>query len=177
MDYAIHSLIRVDDGDPEVPFWDSVQAQIRKNSTNKRTFREILIGLSKKQKPLAGLLCMSDPRQSSRVLAAEFYLKSKGIDHGGEYLPNTVFNMTGSSFDIPNTPFGPYVIAGFFYSVKHLGLTNQMVMGYDANQTNRIIQKIGNDPIISIIVKKFKVNLISINQVDVTPKKLQFVTC
>lgn len=172
MDYAIHSLIRVDDGDPKVPFWDSMQAQIRKNSTNKRTLREFLINLSKKQKPLAGLLCMSDPRQSSRVVAAEYYLKSKGIDHGGGYLPNTVFNMTGSSFDIPSTPFGPYVIAGFFYSVKQLGLTSQLVMGYDTNQTNRIIQKIGTDPIMSIIVKKYSVNLIPINQLDVMPKEM-----
>jgi len=75
--------------------------------------------------------------------------------------------MTGSSFAIPNTPFGPYVIAGFFYAVKHLGLTDQMVMGYDANQTSRIIQKVKNDPIMNMIVKKFNVNLIPVNHVDV----------
>ena len=82
-------------------------------------------------------------------------------------MPNTVFNMTGSSFDIPNTPFGPYVIAGFFYAVKHLGLIDQMVMGYDQAQTNRILNKIKNDPIMNMIVEKFKVNLIPVNHVDV----------
>ena len=71
--------------------------------------------------------------------------------------------MTGTSFDIPHTPFGPYVIAGFFFAVKHLGLIDQMVMGYDANQTTRILQKIGNDPIMNMIVKKFNVNLIPLN--------------
>lgn len=167
MDYAIHSLIRVDDGDPAVPFWDTVQNYIRDHSVNERMKRDVLIHQSQKQKPLAGLLCMTDPRQSSRTHAAEYYLKSKGIKSGGEYLPNTVFNMTGSSFDIPNTPFGPYVIAGFFYAVKHLGLTDQMVMGYDANQTSRIIQKIKNDPIMNMIVNKFGVNLIPVNHVDV----------
>jgi hypothetical protein len=90
----------------------------------------------------------------------------KGIEHSGDYLPNTVFSMTGTSFDIPHTPFGPYVIAGFFFSVKHLGLTDQMVMGYDTNQTTRILQKIGNDPIMNMIVKKFNVNLIPINTED-----------
>jgi hypothetical protein len=74
--------------------------------------------------------------------------------------------MTGSSFDVPHTPFGPYVIAGFYFAVKHLGLVDQMVMGYDANQTGRIIQKIKNDPIMNMIVRKFNVNLIPINQVD-----------
>ena len=166
LDYSIHSLIRVDDGDPAVPYWDDVQQYIREHSENERTKRELLIHQSQKQKPLAGLLCMSDPRQSSRAHAAEFYLKSKGIDNGGEYLPNTVFNMTGSSFDIPFTPFGPYVIAGFFYAVKHLHLTDQMVMGYDAAQTKRIQLKIKNDPIMNMIVKKFGVNIIPVNQVD-----------
>ena len=165
-DYAIHALIRVDDGEPHVPFWDTVQAEIRKHAQNDRNAKELLINQSKKQKPLAGLLSMSDPRQSSRSHAANYYMNLKGIEHSGDYLPNTVFNMTGTSFDIPHTPFGPYVIAGFFFAVKHLGLTDQMVMGYDANQTTRILQKISNDPIMNMIVKKFKVNLIPINTLD-----------
>jgi hypothetical protein len=169
-DYAIHALIRVDDGEPHVPFWDTVQAEIRKYAHNDRNAKELLINQSKKQKPLAGLLSMSDPRQSSRTHAANYYMKYKGIDHSGEYLPNTVFNMTGTSFDIPHTPFGPYVIAGFFFAVKHLGLIDQMVMGYDSQQTTRILQKIGNDPIMNMIVKKFNVNLIPLNTKDVVEK-------
>jgi hypothetical protein len=168
-DYAIHALIRVDDGEPEVPFWDTVQAEIRKRAENSRKAKETLIMQSQTQKPLAGLLCMSDPRMSSRVYAANYYLQLKGIEHTGEYLPNTVFNMTGSSFDIPQTPFGPYVIAGFFYAVKSLRLTDQMVMGYDGNQTGRIIQKIKNDPIMNMIVNKFEVNLLPINHLDLIP--------
>ncbi|HQQ84118.1 MAG TPA: hypothetical protein PK059_13010, partial [Cyclobacteriaceae bacterium] len=89
MDYSIHSLIRVDDGDPAVPFWDDVQKYVRDHSVNERLKRDVLIHQSQKQKPLAGLLCMSDPRQSSRNLAAGYYLRSKGIDTGGDYLPNT----------------------------------------------------------------------------------------
>ena len=166
-DYSLHSLIRVDDGDPAVPFWDEVQKYVRDHSDNERTKQTLLINQAQKQKPLAGLLCMTDPRQSSRNHAAEFYLKQKGIQSSGQYMPNTVFNMTGSSFDIPNTPFGPYVIAGFFYAVKHLGLVDQMVMGYDQEQTDRILVKIKNDPIMNMIVEKFKVNLIPVNHVDV----------
>jgi hypothetical protein len=167
MDYSIHGLIRVDDGDPEVDFWDSVQDYIRTHVTSERSSKDLLIAQSQKQKPLAGLLCMSDPRQASRLDAANFYMKSKGIAHSGDYLPNTLFNMTGTSFDIPQTPFGPYVIAGFFYAVKHLHLTDEMVMGYDANQTGRILQKIKNDPLMNMIVRKFNVNLIPVNQCDV----------
>jgi hypothetical protein len=169
-DYAIHSLIRVDDGEPEVDFWDTVQAYVRKNVENERNAKDILIAQSQKQKPLAGLLSMADPRQASRIYAANYYMKLKGIEHTGDYLPNTLFNMTGTSFDIPHTPFGPYVIAGFFYAVKHLNLTDQMVMGYEANQTGRIIQKIKNDPLMNMITQKFNVNLIAINQVDFISK-------
>jgi hypothetical protein len=170
-DYAIHALIRVDDGEPEVPFWDQVQAHIRMHVKNDRTAKDILIKQSAKQKPLAGLLSMSDPRMASRTFAANHYMKLKGISHTGDYLPNTLFNMTGTSFDIPHTPFGPYVIAGFFYAVKHLGLTDQLIMGYDQNQTGRILQKIKNDPLMNMIVKKFNVNLIGINQKDLMPEE------
>lgn len=170
LDYAIHSLIRVDDGDPSVPFWDTVQHEVRRHAQNDRKAKDQLINQTKKQKPFAGLLCMSDPRLSSRTLAANYYMELKNIDHTGDYLPNTVFNMTGSSFDIPHTPFGPYVIAGFYYAVKHLNLKDQMVMGYDANQTSRIIQKLKNDPIMHMIIEKFGVNLIPINQVELSVK-------
>lgn len=166
MDYAIHSLIRVDDGDPAVGFWDGVQMEVRKHAQNERSAKDVLIHQSQKQKPLAGLLSMSDPRMASRILAANHYMTMKNIAHTGDYLPNTVFNMTGTSFDIPHTPFGPYVIAGFYYAVKHLKLTDQMVMGYDKHQTSRIVQKIYNDPIMNMIVKKFGVNLIQLNQVE-----------
>jgi len=166
MDYAIHALIRVDDGEPQVPFWDTVQAFIRKHVKSDRHAKDILIQQSQKQTPLAGLLCMSDPRLSSRTLAANYYMDMKGIEHTGDYLPNTVFNMTGTSFDIPHTPFGPYVIAGFYFSVRYLKLHDQMVMGYDADQTARILRKIKNDPIMDLIVKKFSVNLLPVNHVD-----------
>lgn len=171
LDYAIQALIRVDDGEPEVEFWDSVQAYIRKHVKTSRNAQDQLIAQSQKQKPLAGLLSMSDPRLSSRIYAANYYMDVKGITHNGDYLPNTLFNMTGTSFDIPHTPFGPYVIAGFFYAVKHLNLKDQMVMGYDSNQTGRIVQKIKNDPLMNMIVQKFNVNLIPINQIDFINKK------
>jgi hypothetical protein len=162
MDYAIHALIRVDDGEPEVPFWDDVQDYIRKHAQNDRAAKDILIMQSQKQKPMAGLLSMSDPKMASRAEAAKYYMKLKGIEGTGAYLPNTLFNMTGTSFDIPYTPFGPYVIAGFFYAVKHLALTDQMVMGFDKAQTGRIMQKVKNDPLMNMIVKKFDVNLIPV---------------
>lgn len=166
MDYAIHALIRVDDGEPEVEFWDEVQAYIRKHVKSDRSAKDKLIAQSQKQKPLAGLVSMADPWQASRINAANYYMNMKGIKHTGDYLPNTLFNMTGTSFDIPQTPFGPYVIAGFFFAVKHLELFDQMVMGYDAHQTGRIMQKIKNDPLMNMIVRKFNVNLIPINQAD-----------
>jgi len=169
-DYSIHALIRVDGGEPAAPWWDEVQHYVRHHGKNERLKKDTLIKQAEKQKPLAGLVCMSDPRMSSRVAAAQYYLAMKDIDHGNEYIPNTVFNISGSNFDIPLTPFGPYVIAGFYFSVHYLHLTDQMVMGYDPQQTDRILAKIENDPLMNLIVKKYNVNLIPINQIDVTPQ-------
>ena len=165
-DYSLGALIRVDGGDPAVPFWDDVQMLIRNRHKAGRTKKELPIAQAEKQKPLAGLLCMSDPRMSSRISAAQYYLAMKGISHGSDYMPNTVFNISGSNFDIPRIAFGPYVIAGFYFAVHYLNLTDQMVVGYDAAQTERIMAKINNDPMMSLIAKKYNVNWIPLNQED-----------
>lgn len=164
LDYAIHGLIRVDGGEPGAPWWDAVQTAIRDKSAKNL---DALRSQSQKQQPLAGLLCMADPRATSRSLAARYYFQRKGLDYSGSYLPNTIFNITGSTFDLPDIPFGPYVIAGFYYAVKHLELQDQMIMGHDQSQTNRIVQKIHRDPLMNLIVNKLEVNLIPINHVDI----------
>lgn len=167
MDYAIHGLIRLDFGIPEVPFWDRVQKEIRDKAVKEK---DVVSAQNSSQKPLAGLISMADPRYASRAIAAEYYYKYKKLTPPSDYLPNTLFNITGSMFDIPSIPFGPYVITGFYYAVKHLNLKDQMVMGGNKEQTQRILNKIDADPIMSIIVRKFDVNLIPINQEEILQK-------
>lgn len=163
-DYSIHNYIRTDGGQPHVPFWFDVQTYLHQHSANERTKEEILIKQSEKQKPLAGLFCCTDPMMTSRTMAADYYLALKNMESQEDYLPNTIFNFSGSSFDIPGTPFGPYVITGFFYAVTALGLTDWMVMGYNSDDTKRMMKKLENDIIMNLIIKKFKINLIPINQ-------------
>lgn len=169
LDYSIHALIRLDGGDPPVPFWDEMQALVRELSVE---MLDDLRAQSLKQTPLAGLICTSDPRRTSRVIAAEYYLTSRGIDVGEYYLPNTLFNISSGAFDLPAAPFGPYHIGGFFFAVRSLGLQDWMVMGYDAAQTARILQKIERDPIMQLIVERHGVNLIPINQIDLQSEVL-----
>ena len=64
-------------------FWDTVQTYIRQHVTNDRAAKDSLIRQSQLQKPLAGLLSMSDPRLSSRTLAARYYMELTGIAHTG----------------------------------------------------------------------------------------------
>ncbi len=161
MDYAIHGLIRLDDGIPAAPFWDNVQKQIRAKAAAEN---HVVRAQNSKQEPLAGLISMADPRAASRAVAADFYYKYKKMEVQHDYLPNTIFNITGSTFDIPSIPFGPYAVTGFYYAVKYLKLKDQMVMGHNKEQTQRILNKIAADPIMSLIVHKFDVNLIPINQ-------------
>jgi hypothetical protein len=164
-DYTQHCLIRVDDGYPAVPFWDEHQMNIRRRLES-GDYDHTVLRQCDQQEPLAGLLCMSDPRMSSRLLAAEYYCRIKNIETNNQYLPNAIFNIAGGSMDVPMSPFGPYSIAGFYYAVKALGLKDQMIMGYDDAQTQRIILKIKNDPIMNLVVNKYNVNLIPLNQVD-----------
>lgn len=163
LDYSIHGLIRLDGGEPKVTFWDEVQNEIRERV---KLRLDELKTQSESQKPMAGLICMTDPRTTSRITAARYYYHYKGLPEPAGYLANTVFNLTGSTFDIPSIPFGPYAITGFYYAVKHLGLTDQIVMGYDQMQTDRIMTKIHSDPIMNLIGEKFGVNFIAVNQRD-----------
>lgn len=160
-DYSIHGLIRLDGGEPKSLFWDEVQEEIREKAKERL---DELRGQSEKQTPLAGLICMADPRATSRTSASKYYYHYKGIPEPAEYMANTVFNLSGSTFDIPSIPFGPYAITGFYYAVKFLGLTDQMVMGTDEAQTRRILHKMKADPIMNLIIEKFGVNLILLNQ-------------
>ncbi len=176
MDYSIHGLIRVDGGDPAVEWWDDCQKEIRKRGEEEKAKGgDILDAQSAVQKPLAGLICMADPRMSARDLAAMYYYKQEGLEQTDTYLPNSIFNMSGAKFDVPESPVGPYTIAGFYYAVAVLGLTDQMVMGFDEIQTRRIMRKIYNDPMMDLVVKKFKVNLIPLNQVDLLPESAEAV--
>lgn len=169
-DYSIHNFIRTDGGQPHVPFWFDVQTYLHEHSINERTREDILIKQSEKQKPLAGLFCLTDPWMRSRSLAADYYLTLKNMDSQEDYLPNTIFNFSGSSFDIPGTPFGPYVITGFYYAVVNLQLTDWMVMGYNVEDTIRMMKKLNNDAIMNLIIRKYKVNLIPINQEELMKK-------
>lgn len=165
-DYALHALVRVDGGDPPAPFWDEVQARIRVAHAAMGPAAQALTAQADRQQPLAGLISLTDPRRSSRTDAARHYKRLKGLPPDQVYLPNTVFNIAGRGFDVPGTPFGPYVIAGFYYGVRHLGLRDQMVLGYDAAQTARIMAKLRNDPLMRLIIETHDVNLIPLNQVD-----------
>lgn len=160
-DYSIHGLIRLDGGIPASTFWDEVQQEIRTSAVGRL---DELKSQAEKQKPMAGLICMADPRMTSRITASKYYYHYKGMLEPSGYLANTLFNITGSTFDIPSIPFGPYAITGFYYAVKHLGLTDQMIMGSDEAQTNRILHKIHADPIMNLIVESLGVHLIPINQ-------------
>jgi len=167
LDYSIHALIRLDDGIPEVEWWDEVQQEIRRRNT---TEKQSILKQAEQQQPLAGLLCTSDPKSTSRSMAATWYLDKKEIKHDGKYIPNTIFNITGNSFDVPFTPFGPYVLAGFFYAVKTLGLTDQMILGNSPEQTDRMLLKLKNDPIMNLIIDTFHVNIIPLNQQELREK-------
>jgi hypothetical protein len=153
-DYSIHGLIRLDGGEPEVPFWDSAMKRIRdlgeKNSSSWAIQAE-------KQKPFAGLISMSDPKPGTRAKATYFYMERHNMAEDDETLINTVFHITGSNFDLPASPFGPYVIGGFYYAVKQLQLREWMVVGNTHEQTQRMIRKLSNDPIIELIKNHFGV--------------------
>lgn len=159
-DYSIHGLIRLDGGLPEVPFWDTAMKRVRELADSDHLS---WANQSTKQKPFAGLFSMSDPKPGTRAKATYYFMKKYDLPDLDASLINTVFHITGISFDLPVSPFGPYVIGGFFFAVKNLGLKKWMVMGSTPEQTARMMRKLHNDPIIKLVSEKYEVTLIPIS--------------
>ena len=105
------------------------------------------------------LLGCADARDLNQVQLDTTREYIKKYREKGIHIEMRVIRIAGSF-----ASFGPYANAGFFYGVKHLNLTDQMVMGYDEEQTERMLKKISKDPIMDLTVKKFGVNLIPITQ-------------
>ena len=160
-DYHQHALARVDGGSPEGPFWSDFYSHLQALAKKEEQTGDLALAQDAKQDPLAGLICTT-PHLSSRFLAKQFYVESKGLKPS-DTIANTIFKLRGITFDMPKIPFGPYTIVGYFYGVKHLGLTDQIVMGNNEAQTQRILQKIHQDPLMNFITRHFNVNLIPVS--------------
>jgi hypothetical protein len=164
-DYKHHRTVRLDCGETDLHFWDEVQDFIYARFQEAGKDDPDFAAQSERQKPLAGLFAMDDPTASPRDRAALWYAKRRNLPDT-EYRPNLLFTLGGSAFDHPRTPFGPYVVAGFFYGAKHLGLEEFVVVGHDTAQTQRMIAKIHNDPLMAFIVEQLGVKLLPVNAAE-----------
>ncbi len=159
-DYRRNAYVRIDGGEPDGKFWDEGQRIINERLAALPAAALDRARQAEGQRPLVGLLAMSDIR-ASRAQALACFADITGCPVQS-YEPNTVFTMSGSAFDLPMGPLGPYAIAGLFYSVKALGLRQVMVMGNDPTQTSRMVEKIRNDPLANLIVEHFGVALLPV---------------
>lgn len=162
-DYQSHLQVRLDCGEVAAPYWDDalafVQNRLRADNDQGALDRE---AQSVKQAPDAGMFGTSDPLASPRDLAYLYYESLKRLPEV-EYHSNSLFVLSGSSFDRSGRPFGPYALAGFYYAAEHLNVADWVVIGRDAEQTRRMCAKIENDPIASLIVRELKINLLPVS--------------
>lgn len=159
-DYGHNAYVRVDGGVPDGKFWDEGQRLINKILSALPADAVDRARQSALQKPLVGLFAMADIRMS-RARALKKFAELTNLSVAG-YEPNTVFAISGSAFDLPTSPFGPYAIGGLYYSIIGLELKKYLVMGNDMAQAERMVRKIQRDPIANVIVKHFGVELVPV---------------
>ena len=168
-DYRHNAYVRVDGGEPDGKFWDEGQRSINRTLANLPAHSIDRARQSEGQMPLVGLLAMSDIRGSrARALAHYAAMSHRPVT---SYEPNTVFAISGSALDLPGTPFGPYAVAGLFYSVQSLGLRQYLLMGSSQAQVERMMSKVEKDPLVGLVVKHFRVALVPA-VIDVTENGL-----
>jgi len=102
----------------------------------------------------AGLLCPGGI-DSPRTLLAE-YLTASGtpVDVAGG-----VFGIIGNSVAEQTSPFAPYKVVAFTYSLASLNLRQYFVVGTTREQLDRVAYKLENDPIMSYLIRKYNVEI------------------
>ncbi len=148
--YLTSDYFRVDGNTHMHTFLDAVYGRVRK------TGQPDLVSRVAKQKPVLGLFHHSAIGQS-RATAVKNYF-------GGEkYSAGQVFAI--GSVNLPDyfRTFGPYKSAGFFYGVKHLNLKTWVVMGRNLKETEEMLERIMNDPLMGYFVKEMGVKLVGMD--------------
>lgn len=107
-----------------------------------------------KQEPKALLLCpptVSHPRNK-----LVWYLNAAVGPMG---TPGSVFAISGYDVVGATYPFGPYRLLSIFYAIKHLGIKDLYIIGENDGDVAAMSVKISRDPIVSLIIKEFGVNV------------------
>jgi hypothetical protein len=154
--YQTSDYFRVDGNTHLHTFLDEVYERVRKTGQPDQVSRIA------KQKPVLGLFHHSGVQQS-RATAVKNYFGSQ------KYSAGQVFAI--GSVNLPDyfRTFGPYKSAGFFYGIKHLGLTTWVVMGRNLKETEEMKERILSDPLMGYFVKEMGVKLVAM---DATGQKL-----
>ncbi len=106
------------------------------------------------QKPVALLLCSPNVPHPRNTLLELMEEETHVVA-----TPGSVFALSGYDITGPSYPFGPYRVLSIFYAVKHLGIKDVYLMGEDDGEINAIEVKIKRDPMVSLIMKEFGVNV------------------
>lgn len=144
-DYRARRTARLDeDGDP-VPFWDGLIVRGWGEPDE-------LMGQTERQNPEVGMFLTDGASTRMRETAFERAT-------GREYAPNRVFALAGGAFDVPSASFGPYMIGGFYYAARHLGVDRWLIVAEDARTRLRIAEKIRRDPLLALLARLLGVTI------------------
>lgn len=161
-DYLRHRHYRTDRDEVMAPFWDDLHREIHRLADELPEDADRQTG---KQRPIAGLFGMARIEDSPRGLAAPYYIEKRGLkdrSHAG-----ALFTLSGSSYDSPHMPFGPYALAGIYYALAHLKVAEFIVMGRNQAQTSRMVAKIQNDPIAAFLFRELGGSLLAVTTEEI----------
>ena len=146
--YLSNEYFRVDGNTHLNTFLDLVYDRVRRSGPVKDPNSH-----TEKQKPTLGVFHHSSVQQA-RATAVKKYFGTENYSVGQVYAIG--------SMNLPDyfKTFGPYKVTGFFYGVKHLGLTTWIVMGRSLEEAEKMQERILNDPIMGYVVKEFGVKLV-----------------
>ncbi|MEW5996309.1 MAG: hypothetical protein AB1657_01810 [Candidatus Micrarchaeota archaeon] len=110
------------------------------------------------QKPVALLLCSPNVDHPRNTL-----LGFMNGDSAPAATPGSVFALSGYDITGPTYPFGPYRVLSIFYALKHLGIRDVYLLAEGEGELNAMEVKVRRDPMVSLMLKEFGVNVHRIN--------------
>ena len=105
-----------------------------------------------RQAPVLGLFHHSGI-SNARATAMTLY-------SGEPFREGQVFAVGGALIADFTRPFGAYKVVGFYYAVKHLKLDKWAVLGRADNETDSMMMRIKNDPLVGYVTERFNVELL-----------------
>lgn len=171
IDYSKGLEVRVDDNQHVHTILDDVAAMMAYVMERLPVDHPEKVARGSKQRPVCGIICPSDIHTPRDTVVN--YINQTSYGKGNIDVAGSAFLTTGNDLYNPFAAFGPYKMGGIAYSIVKLNIRDYYIVAKTPVEADIIERKIGNDPILSVLMEYFNVRLIKLTLAEIEAQGVQ----